>query len=170
MPHRYRYRPAIAKRICDLISAGHGYRHIRAELKIGADAIAQWLKEQPEFRQAYDQAYVLWAEVKALEMMDIASDETIDHNTRRLQIDTLKFLLANRMSSRWGKRIRPGDQDADPFEQQRIETREELQAQVRKRLDEAFAEFEPPQREPPSIDAPVVVSPPVVERPSGPRD
>jgi hypothetical protein len=54
------------------------------------------------------------------------------------------------MSSRWGKRIRPGDQGADPFEQQRIETRKELQARVQRQLREAFAEFEPPQREPPS--------------------
>ena len=120
-----KYTAQKAERICELITEGHTLRQISAQEGIDKSTILRWLRQQPEFRQAYSQAYELWAEMMASDLVDIASDGSNDfmdretaagrvervvdheHVTRsRLRVDTIKWLMAHRLPKKYGDLVR----------------------------------------------------------------
>ena len=72
------YTPWRAERICELIAEGYTLRQVAEAEGLNKATVTLWLRNQPAFRQQYDQAFSLWCEIQAHEMVDIASDGSND--------------------------------------------------------------------------------------------
>jgi Bacteriophage Sf6, terminase small subunit-like len=183
MPAHRKYSQQLGEQIAALIVEGLTLRQIGPQIGVAKRTILRWLAKEPEFRRIYSQAYELWAEAMAHEIIDIANDGSNDWIDRelssgriervvghehvhrsKLRIDSIKWLMAHRAPKRWGDLTRhTGPQGDDPVQVQ-IMSDEERQRRAREEIDQAFPERSqddrpqlPPQPAPPEQEQPHAV-------------
>lgn len=117
-----KYRPLLARRICESIESGLSLRQTcQLEGMPAASAVHRWLNDHPEFQEQYAKARQVLCEHWADEILDIADDGTndwmnrpgddgeevrvIDHEhiaRSRLRVDTRKWVLSKLSPKKWG--------------------------------------------------------------------
>ena len=96
------YGPEVAAAICNHISEGRSLRSFcQGEGAPHKTTVLRWLKEHDEFREAYQVARELQADMLADEVIDIA-DQADDANIARLKIDARKWTAAKLAPKKYG--------------------------------------------------------------------
>src|SRR5262245_64886644 len=96
------YSPEIAEAICNHITDGRSLRSFCQG--VGAPnktTVLRWLKEHEGFREAYQVARTLQADMLVDELLDIA-DQAQDPNRGRLRIDARKWIAARLAPKKYG--------------------------------------------------------------------
>lgn len=99
------YSVDVADTICQEIMTGKSLREICAREDMpGASTVYSWLREHPEFQEAYVQAREVQADVLADEIIEIADTEP-DPNRARVMIDARKWLASKLRPKKYGDRV-----------------------------------------------------------------
>jgi hypothetical protein len=88
---RIHYTPELAADICEQIASGKSLVRVCKTKKIGYSTVTDWLRERPEFAVNYAQAREAQADFLADELVDIADDEKLHPDSRRVRIDARKW-------------------------------------------------------------------------------
>lgn len=97
------YNADIAAEICARIALGESLRRICAEETMPCQrSVYIWLGKYPEFMQQYALAREDQAETHADEMLEIADDVTEEPNSRRIRIDTRKWIASKLKPKKYG--------------------------------------------------------------------
>jgi transposase-like protein len=117
---RYRYSPALKRRICRAVARGASLLEVADRPGMpGRERVSRWVLTHRDFRTAYTQALELAADRYVEQILAIA-DGTIEESGRRdrtgkrdnadsiarlkLRIDTRKWLMAKLAPNRYGER------------------------------------------------------------------
>ncbi len=111
------YTVALGTRICGMIAEGASLRRVASQLGIPRRTIQSWIKRYAKFRDAYTEACqmrLLVLEDKYLDLCDEASEAVnadedpvrvrVRLESLKLQVDSLKFLLAKLLPQKYGDR------------------------------------------------------------------
>jgi hypothetical protein len=101
------YTPAIADGICRRMSDGESLRAICRDTGMPPEAtVRQWVRDDRDgFTARYREARTMLVERWADEIIEIADDETIEPNARRIKVDTRKWLMSKLAPGRYGDRL-----------------------------------------------------------------
>lgn len=103
------YTPELADTICGLLAEGISVRTIcKMDGMPAASTVFLWLRSYPEFVAQYGRAKEESAEALAEEMLDIADDRGEDPQSRRVRIDTRKWLAAKLKPKKYGEKLELG--------------------------------------------------------------
>jgi terminase small subunit-like protein len=118
---RQTYTPELADQICALIAEGHSLRTIIEMPGMPCRRVVlYWLYDHQDFRDKYEIARMLQAEVWSHEILEIADDSAgdfiinergervADHeniNRARLRVDSRKWLLSKLLPKKYGDRV-----------------------------------------------------------------
>lgn len=107
------YDPKIAKTVCERLTKGeslqtickdNGHPHI--------NTIMDWLRENEEFAVQYTRAREAQADYLAEAILDIADDESLPADSRRIRVDVRKWYAGKVRPKKYGdKQIIAGDED-----------------------------------------------------------
>ena len=102
------YTPEMARRICEAVASSQG--GLRATLDNNAElpafgCVQSWLYAHADFASGYASAKRLQVEAMAEDIVDIARDDSLDVNDRRLRVDTLKWLLSKLIPKTYGDKL-----------------------------------------------------------------
>jgi hypothetical protein len=82
------YSQELADRICERLASGESLRSICGDDGMPSwPTISKWLNEKPDFVTQYARAREDQAEAHADRIIEIADDETIDANHKRIMVD-----------------------------------------------------------------------------------
>ncbi len=108
------YSAKLAAEICAYIAE---HKTLRAALKqpgMPSEATAyRWLAERQEFREMYARAREQGDELDAERMREIAFDQGIPPDQKRVMIDVLKWQMARRSPKKWGDKVQHADADGE---------------------------------------------------------
>jgi hypothetical protein len=97
------FTQAMADRICERLAAGESLRSIcRDDDMPSWPAISNWLQKFPEFAAQYARAREDQAETHADRIIEIADDDSIDPNHKRIMVDARKWVAAKLKPKRYG--------------------------------------------------------------------
>ena len=100
-----KYNEEIADRICDRISEGEAlYKVARDSGMPDQKTMFRWLEQFPSFRHKYARAKEQMLEREADNILAIA-DSDDDPNSRRVRVDTRKWLLSKLIPKKYGDKI-----------------------------------------------------------------
>jgi len=100
------YSVDVADTICQEIMTGKSLRTICAQEDMpGASTVYSWLREHPEFQEAYVQAREVQADVLADEIIEIADTEP-DAQVARNRIDARKWLASKLRPKKYGDHLK----------------------------------------------------------------
>jgi hypothetical protein len=101
------YTAAIAAEICRRMSDGESLRAICRDPKMPPEAtVRQWVRDdRDDFAARYREARAMLVERWADEIIEIADDETIEPNARRIRVDTRRWLMSKLAPGRYGDRL-----------------------------------------------------------------
>ena len=104
--HPTLYCPELIDEICERIVGGESLRSVCRDPDMPRSAtVLRWLQKHPEFERQYARACEArteaWAE-RIIEIADSRNDR--DVQSRRLEIDTLKWLMAKLAPKKYGKK------------------------------------------------------------------
>lgn len=100
------YSEALIDAICKRVSEGQALLHVCEEEGFPAQAtVFRWLNEKETFREKYARAREIQIERMALDALRIADDPNEDANSRRVRVDTRKWILAKWAPKKYGDRI-----------------------------------------------------------------
>lgn len=87
------YTREIADAILDRLAAGESLRAICADDEMpGQTTVYRWLSERADFREQYARAREDQAETFASQIIDIADDESVPADSRRIRVDARKWV------------------------------------------------------------------------------
>ena len=108
-----KYTEELAAQICERIANGELMTTICAEIGVSTSSIHRWLEQSAAFRETYarakDQRVDHWGE----DIVRLADDHTIDPNSRRLQVDTRKWLMSKLKPKTYGDKLQHTGSDGD---------------------------------------------------------
>jgi hypothetical protein len=98
----------MAERICLAVAASD--KGLRGTLEADPElpafgTVQQWLSKHSSFKETYADAKRLQIEAMAEDIVDLANDETLDPNDKRIRIDTRKWLLSKLMHKTYGDKL-----------------------------------------------------------------
>ena len=100
------YSVDVADTICQEIMTGKSLRTICAQEDMpGASTVYSWLREHPEFQEAYARAREIQADVLADEIVEIADTEP-DAQVARNRIDARKWLASKLRPKKYGDHLK----------------------------------------------------------------
>jgi len=100
------YSVDVADTICQEIMTGKSLRTICAQEDMpGASTVYSWLREHPEFQEAYVRAREIQADVLADEIVEIADTEP-DAQVARNRIDARKWLASKLRPKKYGDHLK----------------------------------------------------------------
>jgi hypothetical protein len=118
---RQTYSPELADQICALVAEGNSLRAILDMPGMPCRRVVlYWLYDRQDFREKYEIARMLQAEVWSHEILEIADDSAgdfiinergervVDHeniNRARLRVDSRKWLLSKLLPKKYGDRV-----------------------------------------------------------------
>jgi hypothetical protein len=78
----------------------------------GLATVFRWFDEHPEFREQYEAAKEEGADAMVEEMLDIADDTSENPASRRIRVDTRKWIASKLKPKRYGDKVtHAGDAD-----------------------------------------------------------
>lgn len=106
------YSKDICDRICSELADGKSLRSICANDDMPSRiSVFRWLREYPDFAEQYASARKDMADALADDLQAIANDTSLDHNHKRLQLDTLKWIASKLKPRAYGDKIAVGGDD-----------------------------------------------------------
>jgi transposase-like protein len=101
--------------VCELIADGGSVRDVAQSLGVSRSYLHAWLRGTPERKQAYEAAQLAKMEMMGEELLELAAKaperlagekgggvDAAEVANRRLQIDTMKWVMAKTHRERWG--------------------------------------------------------------------
>lgn len=109
------YSQELADRICSELSGGRSLRSVcEDEGMPDRVTVFRWLREHESFCSQYARAKEEAADALADEMLDIA-DSTDDPQSRRVRVDTRKWIASKLKPKRYGDRMQLAGDDESPL-------------------------------------------------------
>ena len=97
------YSPELTARICERLAIGESLRSIcRDDDMPSMASIFLWLGKHPEFSEQYTRAREAQAEAHADRIVEIADDDTLDPNHKRIMVDARKWVASKLKPKRYG--------------------------------------------------------------------
>lgn len=97
------YSQELADRICERLASGESLRSIcRDDGMPSWPTISKWLNEKPDFVTQYARAREDQAEAHADRIIEIADDDSIDPNHKRIMVDARKWVASKLKPKRYG--------------------------------------------------------------------
>lgn len=108
------YTPELADKICASLATGMSLRRLTAQDDMpSAQTVYEWSRKFPEFADQYARAKEDRAESYADEIAEIADNQELDPNSRRVMIDARKWVACKFAPRKYGdKVVLAGDKDA----------------------------------------------------------
>ena len=108
------YTPELAQKICSALSGGMSLRRLTAQDDMpSAQTVYEWLWKHKEFAEQYARAKEDRAESYADEIAEIADNQELDPNSRRVMIDARKWIACKFAPRKYGDKVTlAGDKDA----------------------------------------------------------
>lgn len=107
-----KYDDTIGSKICAFIAEHKTLREALKQPGMPSEATAyRWLAEHQSFREMYARAREQGDELDAERMREIAFDQSIAPDQKRVMIDVLKWQMARRSPKKWGDRVQHADAD-----------------------------------------------------------
>ena len=100
------YNLQLADILCTRISEGENLTEIcKTDGMPCRMSVYRWMREHPEFGDAYTRAREERADTLADEIISVADDSALDHNDRRVKIDARKWAASKLNRRLYGDRI-----------------------------------------------------------------
>ena len=99
------YTEELATRICDLLAEGKSMVKACEAVGISRRSAALWLKDKSEFAEMTIHARGEWTDDIVDQLIDIAGDESKDHHTRRLLIDSIKWVAGKQRLKKYSEKL-----------------------------------------------------------------
>jgi len=97
------YSLELTAAICERLAVGESLRSIcRDDAMPSMASIFLWLSKHPEFSEQYAHAREAQAESHADRIVEIADDDTIDPNHKRIMVDARKWVASKLKPKRYG--------------------------------------------------------------------
>lgn len=99
------YTNEIATQICDLLAEGKSMVKACEAVGISRRTVAQWLQDKPDFAEMTVHARGEWTDDIVDQLIEIAGDETKDYHTRRLLIDSIKWVAGKQRPKKYSEKF-----------------------------------------------------------------
>ncbi len=97
------YSEELTAKICERLATGESLAKIcRDDDMPSMASVFLWLGKYPEFSESYTRAREAQAETHADRIVEIADDETLDPNHKRIMVDARKWVAAKLKPKRYG--------------------------------------------------------------------
>jgi hypothetical protein len=117
MGRKSTYTPEIADEICERLAAGETLRMIAATEGMPAPStVVDWTRTDEQFSARYASARKDGLDAIAEQMVEIADNEDEDANSRRVRVDTRKWLLSKLRPDKYGDRTTLAGDPAAPLQ------------------------------------------------------
>lgn len=108
------YSAKLGAEICAYIAEHKTLRDALKQPGMPSETTAyRWLAERQEFREMYARAREQGDELDAERMREIAFDQSIAPDQKRVMIDVLKWQMARRSPKKWGDKVQHADADGE---------------------------------------------------------
>lgn len=105
-----------ADAICERIADGESLRSIcRDEAMPSKSSVFKWLKQQSDFADQYARALESRADSHADDIVDIADDDELDPNDKRVRIDARKWVASKLRPKVYGDKTLHGSDPDNPL-------------------------------------------------------
>lgn len=88
------YTPELAQTICDYVASGKGLRQVARELNLSSTSLFRFVYENEQVTEQFKRARELQAETWTEDIMELAADESLTPESRRVQIDLRKWMIS----------------------------------------------------------------------------
>ena len=100
------YSTELVDAICKKVSEGQALLHVCEEEGFpNQTTVFRWLNEKEEFRNKYARAREVQIERMALDALRIADDPNEDPQSRRVRVDTRKWILSKWAPKKYGDKL-----------------------------------------------------------------
>ena len=100
------YTPEIGFAFCKALAEGKSAAKVCADPKMPSlSQVFEWFNRFPDFGEAYARAVIERAERIFEDALEIADDETIDPQSRRVRVDTRKWFLAKMHPKKFSEKV-----------------------------------------------------------------
>lgn len=100
------YTVEMADAICKKVSEGQALLHVCEENGFpNQTTVFRWLNEREDFRNKYARAREIQIERMALDALRIADDPNEDPQSRRVRVDTRKWILSKWAPKKYGEKL-----------------------------------------------------------------
>jgi len=111
-----KYSKELTARLCAQLAQGKSLRTVCKPASMPSVAtVFNWLGSKPEFVEQYEKAKAESADAMVDEMLDIADDLDEHAQSRRVRIDTRKWIASKLKPKRYGDRITHSGDDEHPL-------------------------------------------------------
>lgn len=107
------YTEEIATKICDLLAEGKSMVKSCEAVGISRRTVGHWLQHKPDFAEMTIHARGEWTDDIVDQLIEIAGDETKDHHTRRLLIDSIKWVAGKQRPKKYSEKFIHTGPDGD---------------------------------------------------------
>ena len=112
------YTEEMGNRICDKLTEGVSLRKLCMQKEFPtASTVYVWLDRFPDFAERYARAREAATEDMLEDLLEIADNENIDPNDKRVRIDTRKWVMGRLKPKKYGDKqtVDVGNKDGDAF-------------------------------------------------------
>lgn len=110
------YTQSLADKICQELSMGKSMRTVCKPASMPNPAtIFRWLRTKPEFCNQYEKAKQEAADAMVDDMLDIADDLDENPQSRRIRVDTRKWIASKLKPRKYGDKITHGGDPDNPI-------------------------------------------------------
>lgn len=111
------YSQDVADRICAEIADGLSLRTVcNADDMPSRVSVFRWIRENEDFKDRFDRARKEGAHALVDDMQGLADDETLDPNSRRIRVDTRKWIASKMLPKVYGEKVQlSGDENGSPI-------------------------------------------------------
>jgi hypothetical protein len=99
------YTQEIADRVCAGLSEGNSLKTVCGEIGIHPQRVFEWLRTKEDFLAQYNIAKEESADVLTEQMLDIADDLSDDAQSRRVRVDTRKWIASKLKPKKYGDKV-----------------------------------------------------------------
>lgn len=100
------YSEELAARVLQGISDGQSLRTVcKPDDMPCMGTVFKWLYQREDFAEQYARATSERAEALVEDMQAIADDESLDHNSRRIRVDTRKWIASKLKPKKYGEKV-----------------------------------------------------------------
>jgi hypothetical protein len=107
------YSEELATKICDLLAEGKSMVKACEELGVSRRTVSSWLEKKPDFAERTIHARGEWTDDMVDRILDIARDESRDYYTRRLEIDSIKWIAGKQRPKKYSEKFLLAGPDGD---------------------------------------------------------